>query len=52
VIAEFTVPEPAIVFDSATVAGLRAAASVSLRAAIVQQGALGLSPPLLVDLPL
>ncbi|MDK2758261.1 MAG: phage tail protein [Blastomonas fulva] len=52
VIAEFTVPEPAIVFDSATVAGLRAAASVSLLATIVQQGALGLSPPLLVDLPL
>lgn len=51
-IADHVVHQPVIAVDAVNAAAWRAAASASLRAVIVQQGALGLSPALTVDLPL
>jgi hypothetical protein len=50
-IADHVIHQPMFAVDAVTAATWRAAASASLRAVIVQQGALGLSPPLIVDLP-
>lgn len=52
VIGVHVVAEPMFAIDSANLAAWQAAASVSLQAHIVQQGALGLSPPLIIALPL
>lgn len=52
IIAELAVHEAMLTVEAASIATWRAAASVSLRAVIVQQGALALSPSLIVDLPL
>lgn len=51
-IADLSVHEPLVPVDAATLAAWRAAAATSLEASIVQQGALGLSPPLIIPLPI
>lgn len=51
-VADHVTDQPTIAFDSATIAGFRAVATTSLEAIVIQQGALGLSPPLTIALPL
>ncbi|WP_026091752.1 phage tail protein [Blastomonas sp. AAP53] len=50
--SETEVSEPRLALDTVTMAALRSVASVSIEAAVVQRGALGLSPPLWLALPL
>lgn len=51
-IADLVVHEPEVTVDAATVTAWRAAASVSVEASIMQQGAYGLSPQLIIPIPL
>jgi hypothetical protein len=50
-IATADVAEPSLAIDAVTLADFRSAATVSLDAWIVQRGALGMSPPVIVALP-
>ena len=52
VIAEYVVDQAMLAIDAATWAAWRSTATGSLQAGIVQQGALGLSPALIIPLPL
>lgn len=51
-IAEQVVDRPSIAFDSVALSAFRAASTAPLEAVIVQEGALGLSPPLTIPIPL
>lgn len=50
--SEREVAAPVLTYDTVTMATVRAAASTSLEIAVVQRGALGLSPALRIPLPL
>lgn len=50
-IASVNVAEPSLAIDTVTLAGFRSLATMSLDARIVQRGALGVSPPVIVALP-
>lgn len=51
-VAEHTVITPGLGINATALAAYRAAATASLAAQVVQQGALGVSPPLTIPLPL
>ncbi|MFN3819192.1 phage tail protein [Blastomonas sp.] len=51
-IADLVVHEASVSLDAGVLAAWRSMASATLEASVVQQGALGLSPPLIIPLPL